>query len=368
MREYAERLGASAGRGAYRETLETGEILTDARHRLSRLIGAKEPSQIVFTLNGSGALNLAIKGLLRPGDHVVTTRMEHNSILRPLHALMAEQVVEVTFVEADPQTGLVDANNVVDSIGASTRLIAIQHASNVTGAIQPIEAIANSAKRRNIPMLLDAAQSLGHVPIDVSASGVDLLAAPGHKGLMGPSGTGFLYIRPGLEEHIRPLVEGGTGSVSDLPVQPEFMPDKYESGSQNALGIAGLQAALKWIERETLPALHAHAKKLSERFIGVCESIPGVRLYGPADSDRRVPVFSVTVEGMEPAEVSALMESEFGILTRSGLHCAPFAHQTIGTSEQGGTTRLSFGAFNTIDDVDRCAEAIQRLTSAQAMA
>jgi cysteine desulfurase/selenocysteine lyase len=368
MREYAETLGASAGRGAYRETLETGEILVDTRHRIARLIGAKDANQIVFTLNGSGALNLAIKGLLRRGDHVVTTRMEHNSVLRPLHGLAAREMVEVTYVSADPQTGLVDGDAVLGSIRADTRMIVLQHASNVSGAIQPVEQVGLSARREGIALLVDAAQTAGHVPIDVTRMKIDLLAAPGHKGLMGPSGTGFLYIRSGLEAEIAPLIEGGTGSVSELPVQPDFMPDKFEAGSHNAIGIAGLQAALAWLEKETVEAIHARGIRLSEVFIERVKGIPGVSMYGPAVAGQRVPVFSISVTGMEPAEVSALFEAEFGILTRSGLHCAPFAHETLGTTARGGTTRFSFGAYNTIDDVERCAEAIRRLTSAEAVA
>jgi cysteine desulfurase/selenocysteine lyase len=367
MRKYAETLGASAGRGAYRETLETGEILVDTRHRLARLIGTEDPNQIVFTLNGSGALNLAIKGLLRRGDHVVTTRMEHNSVLRPLHGLAARELIEVTYVAADPGTGLVDGEAVLRSIRDDTRLIVLQHASNVTGAIQPVEQVGLSSRREGIPLLVDAAQTAGHVPIDVTRMKIDLLAAPGHKGLMGPSGTGFLYIRPGLETQITPLIEGGTGSVSELPVQPDFLPDKFEAGSQNAIGLAGLQAALVWLEKKSVSSIHGHGLRLSELFLDRTAKIPGVTVYGPRRADQHVPVFSISLHGMEPAELAALFEAEFGILTRSGLHCAPFAHETIGTTAQGGTTRLSFGAYNTIDDIERCVEAIRRLTSAEAV-
>jgi cysteine desulfurase family protein len=364
MRAYADDLGASAGRGAYQEAIRTGELVIDCRRRLARLIGAEEPEQVVFTANGTGALNLAIKGLLAPGDHVVTTVMEHNSVLRPLNALAASARLQVTHVPADPGTGEVAPGEIVRAIRPETRLVALVHATNVTGTLQPVAGIAAEARRRDILLLVDAAQTAGHVPIDVAASGIDLLAMPGHKGLMGPSGTGALYLRPGLERRLRPLMEGGTGSLSEQPIQPDFLPDRYEAGSLNAVGLAGLDAALAWLEGETVDALRAHDQALSARFLERTAGVEGLRVYGPADPARRVAVFSVRLAGVEPAELSALLEAEFGILTRSGLHCAPLAHRAIGTADDGGTTRLSFGAFNTLADVDRCAEALAALASA----
>jgi selenocysteine lyase/cysteine desulfurase len=195
---------------------------------------------------------------------------------------------------------------------------------------------------------------------------IDLLAMPGHKGLMGPLGTGALYIRPGLEASIRPLVEGGTGSAGEVPVQPDFLPDKFESGSHNVVGLAGLAAALQWIETKTVESLREHDRKLSARFLEGVGDVAGLTLYGPLDPDRRVAVFSVRLTGFEPAELSALLETECSILTRSGMHCAPLAHETIGTHADGGTTRLSFGAFNTLADVDRCVQALATLSSTTA--
>lgn len=364
MRHYAEELGASAGRGAYREAVETGHMLADCRRRLARLIHANDPNQIIFTHNGSAALNQAIKGLLRQGDHVVATTMEHNSVLRPLSALAAADLITVDYVAAHARTGRVDAANLAAAIRPNTRLVCVLHASNVTGSIQPIEEAAAACRSRGIPILVDAAQSAGHVPIDVQAMKIDLLALPGHKGLMGPLGTGALYIRPGLEAEMRPLIEGGTGSVSENPVQPDFMPDKFESGSHNAIGLAGLRAALEHLEQETVERRRRHDIELSDAFLSGCEGVEGLTVYGPRDPKHRVAVFSVRLDGLEPAELSALLESEFGILTRPGIHCAPFAHRTIGTEPLGGTTRLSFGAYNTIHDVERCVDALARLASA----
>lgn len=366
MQTYAEDLGASAGRGAYREAVETGEILLDCRERIARLIHAEEPNNIIFTLNCSGALNQAIKGLLRPGDHVVATMMEHNSVLRPLHRLSADGCIEVTYVTADPTTGIVDADAVLRAVRPETRLMAVIHASNVTGSLQPIDIIGPEARRRGVPLLLDAAQTAGHVPIDVRTSVIDFLAVPGHKGLMGPLGTGALYIRPGWEERLLPLTEGGTGSASEHPVQPDFLPDRFEPGSHNAIGLAGLASALEWIESKTVDSLRQHEIALCTRFLESSAEIEGLTVYGPTDPRDRVAVFSVHVEGFAPTELAALLESEFGILARAGFHCAPFAHRTIGSVSQGGTTRLSFGGYNTLADVDRCVEALEKLATMNA--
>ncbi|MBX3396635.1 MAG: aminotransferase class V-fold PLP-dependent enzyme [Phycisphaerae bacterium] len=365
MRSYAEQLGASAGRGAYHEAVETGELLTRCRRQLARLINAESPNQVIFTHNCSGALNQAIKGLLRSGDHVVTTTMEHNSVLRPLNSLTVDRDISVDYVQADSETGIVDLDAVIAAIRTKTRLVAVVHASNVTGSLQPIEAIGVETRRRGIPLLVDAAQSAGHVPIDVRAMGIDLLALPGHKGLMGPLGTGALYLRSSLENELSPLIEGGTGSASEHPIQPDFLPDKFESGSHNAIGIAGLSAALSWVETASIDRLHSHDQSLCAAFIESARGVDGLTVYGPMNPRHRVAVFSVRVEGFDAAELAAALESEFEILTRPGIHCAPLAHRTIGTDTEGGTTRLSFGVFNTVDDVHRCVDALSRLAAAE---
>ncbi len=366
MRRYAEELGASAGRGAYREAVETGELVADCRRRVARLIHASDARQIVFTLNCTEALNLAIKGLLKPGDHVVTSTMDHNSVLRPFAALKAQRGITVMHVQANAATGLVDPADMLAAVTPRTRLVALAHASNVTGTLQDVGAVGRELRKRGVPFLVDAAQTLGHLPVDVNELGIDLLAAPGHKGLMGPLGTGFLYIRPGLENQMSPLVEGGTGSVSEEPTQPTFMPDRFESGSHNAIGLAGLAAALKWIEGRSVKSLHEHDSSLSRRFLDEINDCEGITVFGPTDPRQRVAVFGLRVTGFEPAELSAALDADFGILSRSGIQCAPLAHETIGTLATGGTTRLSFGAFNTFEDVARCTSALRELASAAA--
>ncbi len=366
MCRYASELGASAGRGAYAEAIETGELIHECRRRLNRLFHGERPEHFVFTLNCSDALNLAIKGLLGPEDsgaHAICTHIDHNSILRPLHAVEERGWTSVTRVPVDPTSGLVDPNDICNAIRPTTRLIAITHASNVTGTVQPVREIGRIARERGIPFVVDAAQSAGHVPIDVREDCIDLLAAPGHKALLGPLGTGFLYIRPGIETILRTIREGGTGSVSEQAVQPDFMPDKYEPGSHNAIGIIGLSEGVRWVAEQTIAKLAAHQTELMQTFIDAIEDVEGLTYFGPRGVADRVGVFSVRVDGYEPHELSAILEGQFGILTRSGIHCAPLAHEAIGTAALGGTTRLSFGAFTTLDDVRYAADALTQIAA-----
>src|SRR5687768_2269125 len=275
MCRYAAELGASAGRGAYAEAVETGGLIAECRRRLCRLFHGERAEHFVFTLNCSDALNLAIKGLVDPNlkGHAICTHIDHNSLLRPMHALAERGWIRQTRVPVDSSTGLVDPDDVRRAIRPDTRLIAITHSSNVTGTVQPIRDIGRIARERGIPFVVDAAQSAGHVPIDVREDHIDLLAAPGHKGLLGPLGTGFLYVRPGMEKLLRPLREGGTGSRSDEAVQPDFMPDKYEPGSHNAIGIIGLSEGVRWISEKTVEQLAEHEAELMRAFI---EGVSGV--------------------------------------------------------------------------------------------
>jgi len=261
-------------------------------------------------------------------------------------------------VEVDPVTCVVDPDDVRKAIRTNTKLIAVVHGSNVTGTVQPIREIGKIAREAGIPFLVDAAQSAGHVPVDVQADFVDLLAFPGHKGLMGPLGTGALYIRPGLEERMTPLRHGGTGSISEQDVQPEFMPDKFESGSHNAIGIAGLAAGAGWILKKTVQALYEHDQMLCCTFMEAVEGVEGLRFFGPQGIKNRMGVFSVRIGEMDPLKLADRLENEFGILTRAGLHCAPLAHRHLGTVGSGGTTRLSFGAFLSSQDVRYAADAL----------
>ena len=363
MVRYATELGASAGRGAYHEAVETGALMNECRRRLNRLFRGERPEHFVFTLNCSDALNLAIKGLIDPSrkNHAICTHIDHNSILRPLHALEERGWVEQTRVPVDGATGLVDPDEIRRAIRPDTRLIAVTHVSNVTGTVQPVREIGRVAREAGVPFVVDAAQSAGHLPIDVQADGIDLLAAPGHKALLGPLGTGFLYIRPGLEKILRPIKEGGTGSVSEQAVQPDFMPDKYEPGSHNAIGILGLSEGVKWVLDQTVEKLAEHDLDLTRTFLEGVSDVDGLTYFGPQGVRHRVGVFSVRVEGYDPHELSAVLEGTYGILTRSGIHCAPLAHGAIGTACRGGTTRLSFGPFLSRQDVKYATDALAEI-------
>ncbi len=360
MTRYANELGASAGRGAYAEAMETGKLIAECRRELCELFNGQKPEHFVFTLNCSDGLNLALKGLIEPGrkNHAICTAIDHNSVLRPLNAMADRGWLERTVVPVDPKTGLVDPEDIGRAIRPDTRVIVVTQASNVTGTVQAIRPVGRMAREKGIPFLVDAAQSVGHMRIDVQADFIDLLAAPGHKGLLGPLGTGILYVRPGLETLLKPVREGGTGSVSESERQPEFMPDRYESGSHNAIGIVGLLAGVKWINEQGIERLAAHDRELTATFLEGIGGIEGLKLYGPGGVRDRMGVFSVRVDGLEPYELAGILERRYGILTRPGLHCAPLIHQAMGTLEKGGTTRFSFGAFLTAGDVSFAADAL----------
>lgn len=361
---YGRNIGSSAGRGAYREAVESGEIIGQTRRDIAQLINAKDPNSIIMTFNCTDGLVLAIKGIITdPDAHVVTTRMEHNSVLRPLCELQRRLGIEITFVAAD-STGMVDPQDIRRAVKPNTKLIASVHGSNVCGSVQDIAAIGAIAKECEIPFLVDAAQTVGHLPIDVQSFNVDMMAFPGHKALLGPLGTGALYIRPGFEHYLQTLKEGGTGSKSELPLQPNFMPDRFEAGSHNAIGIAGLQAGVRYVLDQSVEKLRRHEQELCRMFLEQTEGIANLKVYGPKNIDQRVGVFSVTIEPYEPAELAGILEEQFGLLTRPGLHCAPYAHETIGTMQLGGTARFSTGPFITVDDILYASDALKQIAAA----
>lgn len=360
MADYAIKVGASAGRGAYAEAMESRRIIADCRKKIAELINAPDPDHIIMTFNCSDGLNLAIHGLVNPGDHVIATWMDHNSVLRPLNELKDRLGVQVELIPCSAE-GIVDPDDIRRAIRANTRLIAVLHASNVTGSVQPIGEIAKVARERGVFILIDAAQAMGHWPMDVQKDGFDLVAAPGHKGMLGAQGTGFLYIRPGVEKSLRPLKQGGTGYLSEIMTQPDTMPEKYECGSHNAMGIAGLAAGVQYLLDRTVQAIWQHDRALCRQFMAGLDEIDGLTWFGPRNVEHRVGVFSVRMEGFTPSELAGALEARFGILTRSGLTCAPLAHKTIGTLETGGTTRFSFGPFITPDDITYALDALRQL-------
>jgi cysteine desulfurase/selenocysteine lyase len=345
----------NAGRGAHRVSVAASMVLSRARLSLARLLGINNPDRLVWTSNATEAINLALKGLLRPGDRVVTTAFEHNSTARPLRSL---EKAGVELVRVPCPGGRFDLETFLEAITPGTALVTMLHASNVTGAVLPVAEVGASCRQRGVPFMVDAAQTVGTLPVDVREIGADLLAVPGHKGLHGPPGTGALYVREGIE--LPPLVEGGTGSASERDTQPETLPGRYESGTQNSLGIAGLGAGVDWILETGRETVHRKEAALTEQLWRGLAETPGVALHGPPPGAERAPIVSCTLEGWEPTDAAAVLDQQFDIQCRAGLHCAPWAHQSLG-SFPAGTIRLSPGYFNTEAEVEAVIAAFRAI-------
>jgi len=359
MSEFLELAGGNPGRSGHRLSVGAGRIVFGARQAVADLFNADDPSRVVFTLNATYALNLALRGLLRPGDRVVCSGIEHNAVMRPLRALERDGV-QLTVVPCAPD-GSLDPAELARAVLPGTRLVVLVHASNVTGTILPVGEAAAIAHAAGGLLLVDAAQTAGVLPVDVQALGIDLLAFTGHKGLLGPPGTGGLVIGQRVDTaELEPLARGGTGSQSQRQEQPDDLPDKYESGTPNGVGIAGLAAGIRFLTERGVESIRAEetaaARALSE---GLAEA-PGVTVYGPADMERRTAVVSFTVAGRRVSEIGQRLDEEFDVLSRVGLHCAPAAHQTIGTFPEG-TVRLAPGRFTTRDEIRRTVEAVREI-------
>jgi cysteine desulfurase family protein len=358
MGDYSGMIGGSPGRSGHRRSLDAGRIIMETREALAELFGCDDSLRIAFTKNATEALNMALQGLLHPGDHVIASGMEHNSVMRPLRFLET-QGVQISVVSCSGE-GLLNPGDVRAAIGPRTRLLVVAHASNVTGTIQPIAALGQIAREHGFLFCLDAAQTAGVLPIHVAEMAIDLLAFSGHKSLFGPQGTGGLYIREGIERQLRPLTMGGTGSRSEFETQPDFMPDKYESGTPNAIGLAGLGAGVRFVLAEGIDAIRRKEEALTERFLNGLASMNGVTMYGPPDAASRTAAVSFDIAGVSPSEAALELDERFGILCRPGLHCAPAAHRTIGTFPQG-TIRFGFGYFNTEEEISIGLEAIRSI-------
>lgn len=349
--------GGNPGRSSHQLAVAAARRVEAARSALARLLGAPDPACICFTRNATEALNLALLGLVRPGDRVVTTGVEHNSVMRPLRHL--ERLgARVTVVPCGPD-GRVDPDDVRRALTGGARLVVATHASNVLGTLQPIAELGRVAHAAGALFLVDAAQTAGAVPIDLREFPVDLLAFTGHKALFGPQGTGGLYVRPGLD--LPPLIRGGTGSASEREEQPEFTPDVYESGTPNVPGLSGLAAGVEYLLARGVERVRAHERALVARFLEGLADVPGVHVYGPRDPAQRVGLVSLNLEGISPAALGQALEEGYGILTRVGLHCAPAAHRTAGTYP-GGSVRFSFSFLTPAGHVDAALEALEELS------
>ena len=359
MVNFNESIGGNPGRSGHRISVDAARVVYDARELVAELINAPDPLSIAFTKNATEALNCVLFGLLRPGDHVVTSSMEHNSVMRPLRFL-ERQEVELSIVPCSPR-GELDPDDVSGHLRKTTKAIVMTHASNVTGTLFPIDALARIARERETLFIVDASQTTGSIPIDVMATDVDILCFTGHKGLMGPQGTGGFYMRKGLEDRVTPLMRGGTGSASEFEEQPDFLPDRFESGTPNAIGLAGLAAGLRFVLDTGVDNIREKEVSLTRRFLDGIEPIPGVTLCGPKDAMDRTAVVSFNIRGASPSDLALVLDEQFGILCRPGLHCAPAAHRTIRTFPDG-TVRFSFGCFTTKEEIERGLEAVALLS------
>lgn len=355
MADYVEKVGATINRSSYASAQEAGLVTLSLRERLCRLFNHPDPTHAVLTPGATAGLNMVIKGLLRPGDHCLVSSMEHNAVMRPLVQLEREGVA-FERIPCDAQ-GRLRLEALPGMIKLNTRLVVMAHGSNVCGTVQDAEAVGKICRERSVPFALDAAQTAGHIEVDFERFGLAALVVPGHKGLLGPQGIGALLLDADFARRLTPLVAGGTGSASDSEELPDWMPDRFESGTPNMPGVYGWEAALGWLENTGIETLENHEKTLSKRFLEGIYGLKNVKLYGATVPEGRTGVFSVGFLNCDNAEAAWRLEREFGILTRCGLHCAPSAHKTLGSFPEG-SVRFSTGWANTEADIDAALSAI----------
>lgn len=360
MKLYMDTVGATINRSVYGSAQDAGLVTLQLRQRLARLFSFPEkPTHVILTPGATAGLNMILSGFLRPGDHCIVSSMEHNAVMRPL---LCMEGVEVDRIPCDGE-GFLDIGALPALIRSNTRLVILAHGSNVCGSVQDAQAVGDICAQRGIPFAIDAAQTAGHFPIDFQRFHLSAMAVPGHKGLLGPSGIGAVLMTDAFAQQLTPLIAGGTGSASDSEYLPPYLPDRFESGTPNVPGIYGMEAAVRFVEEQGVEALRAHEMELCGHFLdGLC-AISGVRLCGTRDLNRRVGVLSVDFLHRDNAEAAFLLETEYGILTRCGLHCAPSAHKTLDTFPQG-TVRFSLGFANTHSDVDAALSAIAAISEA----
>lgn len=352
------RYGANPGRSSHAMAIEGAKTIYETRELVAQLFNFDDPLRVIFTYNATDSLNMAIKGILQEGDHVITTSMEHNSVLRPIHQLR-NFGVDSTIVECNEE-GLININDIESAIRSNTKLVVTTHVSNLTGSIFPIKEIGRICKRYNIFYLVDAAQSAGVLDIDMKECNIDMLAAPGHKGLLGPQGTGVLLVGKNID--LRQLKEGGTGSESSNLNQPNFYPDKLESGTPNLPGIAGLNAGIKYILDNGIKSIYSHEKKLLDLLIDELLKNPKIEIYGPKDKNQRCCVLPLNIRGMDSSELAFILDNKYKIAVRPGLHCAPLAHRSIRT-QSIGAIRLSIGPFTKMQEIIYTVNALNEISN-----
>lgn len=359
MVDVLQHAGGNPGRSGHRLSIEAARIIYDAREDIARFFNIRDPLRVIFTSNATHAINIVLQGLLKPGDRVVTSSIEHNAVMRSLRHL-EKRGLSLHTVPCAPD-GSLDINSIATAIDLGTRLVVLVHASNVVGTMLPICEVARLAHRAGALLLVDAAQTAGAVPIDLKAGGIDFLTFTGHKGLQGPPGIGGLVIGDHVDiSQIEPLMRGGTGGQSELELQPESLPDRFESGTPNIVGVAGLHAGIRWLMDRGVHTIREHEMELTRTLINGLSSIPNIKVYGTGDLEQRTAIVSFTATSKQVSEIGLRLDDDYGILVRVGLHCAPAAHRTIGTFP-GGTVRLAPGVFTTMDDVNRTIRAVEQV-------
>ena len=358
MSDYITNRGININRGSYSLAYDVEDIIYTTRQRLHTLFNGHDPSHVIFTLNVTMSLNMVIKGLLKAGDHVLVSSMEHNAVMRPLTQLL-DKGITFDIIPCDV-TGSIELDSIKSLIHPNTVAIITNHASNVCGTFQPLESIGSICKAHNLQFIVDAAQTAGVIPIDMKACHIDALCFTGHKGLLGPQGIGGIILTKEMAQTLTPLIAGGTGSFSHLETMPTHMPDAFESGTLNLPGIIGLNEGLSYIESQGMENIHNHELALTQAFLEGLQSIDGINIVGKQNIQDRTAVVSITIDGMDPANIAYELESTYHIMTRVGLHCAPRAHQTLGTFPEG-TVRFSFGYTNTLEDVEAALSALNTI-------
>jgi cysteine desulfurase / selenocysteine lyase len=357
VNDYMHTIGVGAGRSAHRQAVAANGIMFDVRERLAAMFGARDGSRIIFTPGATASLNLALLGTVKPGELVAVSSLEHNAVMRPLRVLQDERQVKVEIIPCTPQ-GMFELPRWEKALQKRPKHVVVNHGSNVIGSIAPLSALGALCRKYGARFIVDAAQTAGLIPLDVEESAIDFLAFSGHKNLYGLQGTGGLYIRDGYDP--QPLFFGGTGSRSESDEQPLFMPDRYESGTQNMPGIASLAAGTDYILKTGITSIFDHDSKLAGMLLDALRSIPKVRIYGPQTPGKMLPTISITLEGMDNAVVAQRLNDEYSIAVRVGLHCAPNAHRTIGTFPFG-TIRISFGFFTTEEECKTLIAAVTKI-------
>lgn len=359
MMEYMQNIGATSGRGAYKSAIESDRLIYNCRKMICKVFNGSDPAKVIFTSNVTEGLNIVINGFLEEGDHVIVSSLEHNAVWRPLKTLERDRSIEISMVDCTSE-GITDYNDVEKLIKSNTKLIVFTHASNVLGSIQPIREIGEIAKKHKVKFLVDSAQTAGAYPIDVKKDNIDILGFTGHKSLLGPTGTGGLLINCDIT--MNPLKSGGTGGDSKYPYQPDYFPNRYEAGTPNVAGIVGLGEALNLIYSVGIENIRKKEEAIIEYAIERLSSVEGIEIYGPKKSDKIVGVISFNIKNIEGEEISYKLDSQYDIMVRTGLHCAPTAHKIIGTGNTGAV-RIGIGYFNEKNHIDILVEALNKIQS-----